>query len=88
MGFANMVSSCSIHVSIAQNSENFVTKLQSFNQRRKTHFVNFNLARNSKRFQRIEVGSVSCCKRSELIDFEERKSANEVMSILSSHNFS
>lgn len=78
MGYANMVCSWDSHVSNGQNYDIFVPKLQSFKQRGETQFVNFNSARRSRRFQKIEVGIPSCCKRNEMIDFEERTSANEV----------
>ncbi|XP_010675863.2 probable cytokinin riboside 5'-monophosphate phosphoribohydrolase LOGL10 isoform X1 [Beta vulgaris subsp. vulgaris] len=75
MGFANLVSSLNSHVLITQNFEKFIPKLQSFKQREETQFMNFKLSRRSKSFQKIEVG---CCKNGNLIDFEERTSANEV----------
>ncbi|XP_021846483.1 uncharacterized protein [Spinacia oleracea] len=83
MGSANMISSwgCS-RVSIAEYSEKFVPKLQSFKQRGVTHLINFDLARRPMRFQKIGVGVPICCKRNDMIDFEERTSANEVANLL------
>ncbi|XP_057249807.1 uncharacterized protein LOC104891808 isoform X2 [Beta vulgaris subsp. vulgaris] len=81
MGFANLVSSLNSHVLITQNFEKFIPKLQSFKQREETQFMNFKLSRRSKSFQKIEVG---CCKNGNLIDFEERTSANEIAYMLGS----
>ncbi|XP_021758647.1 uncharacterized protein LOC110723609 [Chenopodium quinoa] len=78
MGHVNMISSWGSHVSIAQNSDKFIPKSQSLKQSRETLLINFNSARRSRKFQKIGVGIPSCCKRSELVDFEERTSANEV----------
>lgn len=83
MGFSFRLSSwSSSHVSICQYSDKLDPKLHYLKQLRKPHLLNFKLGRSSRKFQKIEVGTPICCKRNDLIDFEERSSPNEVLRYL------
>ncbi|XP_074310855.1 uncharacterized protein LOC141646797 isoform X2 [Silene latifolia] len=76
MGLTSFASSSFSHAAITPNPHKFDSKLQSFNQIRTTHFINFKIY--STNFHGISFKLPRCCKTTEMIQFDERTSANEV----------